>query len=280
MRGNALSAPTAALTKNDEKPRLTPCFSWKASFRRARSASTAVMSISLKVVSIAAVCWASTRRLAIVALRLHIRTRSSRRAAAERLAGALGCSQVPEAARGLLVGPVRAPAATRCFRCSWCQVRRCCPGADELLHVLLRDAAAVAGAATLERSTPCSLGDFFAVGVAFTSATRRLVGSLRVARVGAGAWWLRASAASAVASAAAVLRSTPSTSPTLTSSPSLRSMRARTPADSALTSRSILSVSSSTSGSPAATASPSFFSQRATRASMTDSPNCGTTMSI
>ena len=47
----------------------------------------------------------------------------------------------------------------------------------------------------------------------------------------------------------------------------------RTPACRRATSRSILSVSSSTSGSPAATASPSFFSHCATRASTTDSPS-------
>ena len=57
-------------------------------------------------------------------------------------------------------------------------------------------------------------------------------------------------------------------------------MLASTPARSALTSRSIFSVSSSTSASPADTCSPSFFSQRATRASTTDSPSSGTTMFV
>ena len=70
---------------------------------------------------------------------------------------------------------------------------------------------------------------------------------------------------------------TPSTSPIFTSSPSRRSIRASTPACGAPTSRSILSVSSSTSGSPADTRSPSFFSQRETRASTIDSPSSGTT---
>src|SRR3954466_8416960 len=53
-----------------------------------------------------------------------------------------------------------------------------------------------------------------------------------------------------------------------------------TPLRSALTSRSIFSVSSSTTGSPTSTRSPSFFSQRATRASTTDSPSSGTTMLV
>src|SRR4249920_16332 len=57
-------------------------------------------------------------------------------------------------------------------------------------------------------------------------------------------------------------------------------MRAMTPARSALTSRLIFSVSSSTIGSPISTRSPSFFIQRAMRASSTDSPSCGTTMVI
>ena len=50
-----------------------------------------------------------------------------------------------------------------------------------------------------------------------------------------------------------------STSPTFTSSPSWCTICASTPACSALTSRSIFSVSSSTRGSPAATASPSLL---------------------
>src|SRR5687767_4058800 len=57
-------------------------------------------------------------------------------------------------------------------------------------------------------------------------------------------------------------------------------MAERTPARSALTSRSIFSVSSSTSGSPALTLSPGFFSHLATRASTTDSPNSGTTILV
>src|SRR5688500_15463728 len=57
-------------------------------------------------------------------------------------------------------------------------------------------------------------------------------------------------------------------------------MLAMTPPFSALTSRSIFSVSSSTTASPTSTRSPSFFSQRATRASTTDSPSSGTTMFV
>ena len=48
--------------------------------RRLRSSMTAVMSTSLKVVSIAAVCWDSTSRWAMVWRRRETRTRSSRSA--------------------------------------------------------------------------------------------------------------------------------------------------------------------------------------------------------
>src|SRR5881275_2970943 len=63
--GNALTASTVALTKNDMKPRATPCFFWNDSLYFERRSITRVMSASLKVVRIAAVCWTSTRRWAI-----------------------------------------------------------------------------------------------------------------------------------------------------------------------------------------------------------------------
>ena len=62
------------------KPSRTPCFFSKSSFSRSRSAMTAVMSTSLKVVSMAAVFCASFRRLAMVWRSRVMRTRSSRSA--------------------------------------------------------------------------------------------------------------------------------------------------------------------------------------------------------
>jgi hypothetical protein len=53
-----------------------------------------------------------------------------------------------------------------------------------------------------------------------------------------------------------------------------------TPAAGLGISMATLSVSNSTNGSSWATASPGCFSQRATVASVTDSPNVGTTISI
>ena len=77
--------------------------------------------------------------------------------------------------------------------------------------------------------------------------------------------------------AAAASSTTPSTSPTFTSSPVFRPILS-TPPCGAATSRSTLSVSSSTSGSPTDTTSPSLRSHLATRASTIDSPTSGTTM--
>src|SRR5215207_7901904 len=123
-----------------------------------------------------------------------------------------------------------------------------------------------------------------AVGVAF--------GASAVAETGADATDGADAAVAAAAAGAATavllplpLPATPlssitaSSSPIFTSSPDCRLMLTMTPARSALTSRSIFSVSSSTTGSPTSTRSPTFFSHRATRASTTDSPSCGTTMS-
>ena len=135
-----------------------------------------------------------------------------------------------------------------------------------LLHVLLRDAAAVAGAGDLREIDAVLVGDLARGGawrvdvgaagarpaVASGGAPVRAAPDLR-------AWSAAGAAGRGPHLRTAELSTTPSTSPTFTSSPSLRSMRDSTPADSALTSRSILSVSSSTSGSPAATASPSLL---------------------
>ena len=79
-----------ALTKNDMKPSRAPCFFSKSSLSRSRRAMTAVMSTSLKVVSMAAVFCASLRRLAMVRRSRVMRTRSSRSARDRGPAGAAG----------------------------------------------------------------------------------------------------------------------------------------------------------------------------------------------
>ena len=128
---------------------------------------------------------------------------------------------------------------------------------------------------TADRSTACSSAALRAVGVARGAlpGVRCRGGAPAAGAAGCGRSRRLRRAAPAAASSI-----TPSSSPTLTSSPSLRAIRPRTPACGALTSRSILSVSSSTSGSPAATTSPSWRSHLATRASTIDSPTSGTTI--
>ena len=86
--GISFSACTQAFTKKLMKPSFTPCFFSKTSLYWLRSAMVAVMSTSLKVVSIAAMFCASFRRRAIVWRRRDIDTRSSR-AASDGADGAL-----------------------------------------------------------------------------------------------------------------------------------------------------------------------------------------------
>ncbi len=71
----------------------------------------------------------------------------------------------------------------------------------------------------------------------------------------------------------------PSRAPTWTVSPSLTEIDSSEPSAGEGTSTVTLSVSSSSSGSSRATASPSFLNQRATVASVTDSPIAGTLIS-
>src|SRR6266542_2057455 len=72
----------------------------------------------------------------------------------------------------------------------------------------------------------------------------------------------------------------PSTAPTGTLVPSAARISPMVPAAGDGTSKVTLSVSSSTTGSSISTASPGCFSQRATVASVTDSPSAGTLISL
>ncbi len=60
MPGETLSASTTAFTKKDMKPSFTPCRLRNSSCISLRSPMTVLMSHSLKVVRMAAVCWAMT----------------------------------------------------------------------------------------------------------------------------------------------------------------------------------------------------------------------------
>ena len=140
-------------------PRPTPNSFLNDSFRRSRSAMTADMSTSLKVVSIAAVCCASTSRRAIVWRRLVMRTRSSVRARSVRsLDGLVGATGV----------------TCRCDRAARrCDLVTCRCERHRSLDVLLRDATGRARALFGARSSSLSLAMRRAVGVARLSAALR-----------------------------------------------------------------------------------------------------------
>src|SRR6266571_4581830 len=90
--GMSRTAAMHARAKNDMKPSPMPCCFWKRSLCSARSAITSLMSISLKVVRIAAVRCAWTRRSAIRRRMGLIGTRSSPSARGADGVGAAGTS--------------------------------------------------------------------------------------------------------------------------------------------------------------------------------------------
>jgi hypothetical protein len=257
----------AALTKNDATPRPTPNCALNASLCRSRSAMTADMSTSLKVVSIAATCCASTRRLAIVARRFDMRDRSSSRSPSGRGAGAGGGAAGALADTGIAVGAGNGAATGAAMLAGGAAGA----GVDDLSTSarvtrgpsLLIDPSSICasraalraeGVAATPRSLVLAPGGVFVSGVADPAA---------------------AGAGEAAAPPSAIV---PSTSPIFTSAPAACAMCSSTPFCGAGTSTSTLSVSSSTSGSPTRTASPSAFNHLAIRASTIDSPISGTTM--
>ena len=129
--------------------------------------------------------------------------------------------------------------------------------------------------ATVATSIPASVASRAAAGDSFTSADGAPAAGAASTTAATGATATGATAAAATAPPAVI---SPSSSPTFTTSPSLRRRADNTPASSAGTSTVILSVSSSTSVSPAATRSPSCLSQREIVASTMDSPRGGTLM--
>ena len=200
------------------------------------------MSTSLKVVSIAAVLCASTSRRAIVARRFDMRTRSSVRSPdAARGFSATGGAGLR---RGAAAGGAAAGAGGGAALAAACSTSR----------FITRPASPLPR--TLARSTSCSSAALRAVGVARGVFAGAAAGAGSRRAFGRG-WRPPSAAARRPAPRRRRPRPassiTPSTSPTFTSSPSCRAIRLSTPACGALTSRSILSVSSSTSGSPAAT---------------------------
>ena len=187
---------------------------------------TADMSISLKVVSMAAVCCASTSRLAMVWRRRDMRTRSSRADRAARGAGrATGCRRLR--CDG---GAAGATAARRR------RERLARAAMREISSRVTRPPGPVP--ATSLRSILCSSANVRTAGAARTGAFERRALRLlrgggppasRLPRAGAGAGrrFHGAACGRAIAGGRALRPMVPSTSPTVTISPSLLVDRAR-----------------------------------------------------
>src|SRR6478736_2649179 len=113
IAGMSLSAWTTALVKKDMKPSFTPFFFTKSSWYLARRAITADISTSLNVVSIAASCWAATRREAIVWRSLLILVRVWRPPVGAGAAAAGAGAAAGAAKGGLLTAASMSPLVTR-----------------------------------------------------------------------------------------------------------------------------------------------------------------------
>src|SRR5262245_7225646 len=230
------------------------------------------MSTSLKVVSMAAVFWASLRRRAMVARRRVIFTRSSRAASsggdgARTCTAAAGCATGMGWAAARSIAASMSPFVTRPSRPEPGTVVVSMPlsaaslrteGASGTSAGAIRGETGAAGGSALGvmSSGPAPMGfvvEVFSPGLPVGLA-------VAVPPAAPSAIW-------------------PSNAPTATVSPSLAAMSASTPAAGDGTSIVTLSVSSSTSGSSTATASPACLNQRPIVASITDSPRVGTRMS-
>ena len=215
---------------------------------------TSAMSTSLKVVSIAAVFWASFRRRAIVWRSLVMRTRSSRALSSGVDTRGAGAWTGTGAGAGAGAGPQRGAEAAA--------------GATAKASTSpLSTWPRLPLPATPEMSIFCSAAILPAEGDGGMGAAT-------------GAAFAAAAGAGAAAGAAAPPLSWPSSAPIDTVCPVSAAISLNTPAPGALTSSVTLSVSSSTSGSSARTASPAFLNHLPTVASVIDSPSVGTRISI
>src|SRR5438309_3233056 len=255
--GMSRSAAMQARAKNDMKPSPMPCCFWKRSLCSARSAITALMSSSLKVVRMAAVCCAWTRRSAIRRRIGLSGTRSSPSARAADGFGAAGTSiRTGRALRSryastssLVSRPPLPEAGTRVGSRSCSARRRRTAGLSGPTPRAATSASASAGARCAAGAAGAGFGASGAAGAGFGAA-----------------------GAAARAPPSSSMRAT--SSPTATFSPAGFTMRS-TPARSAGSSMLALSVSSSSRTSSGLTASPSCFAQRTMTPSVTDSPSVG-----
>ena len=214
------------------------------------------MSTSLKVVSMAAVFCASFSRLAMVCRSRVIRTRSSR-------------------------SPIALGAAATCTGAGWAGASRASSTARAsplVIRPSLPEPGMVAGSSLFSVTIRWTEG---ASGIAGAAAGVGSGGGAGAAATGFGATGAAAAGFGVgVAGAEAPPVTRPRSSPGVTVAPSAAAISDRTPSSGATTSSETLSVSSSTSSSSFLTASPAFFAQRATVASVTDSPRVGVRISV
>ncbi len=225
----------------------------------------------------AAVFWASFSRRAMVLRRRVMRTTSSRPAlgrrptsrfpagAAATLAAGMTCCADADAGAAAGAGAGALPALTKFSTSSFSR----------------RPSLPVVG--MVFGSRPCSCTSRRTAGDSGAAAAGVEAGAGAGAAAGAGATAAGAGAAAPAARALPALWVSsirPNSPPMATVVSSGAAISIRTPPVGAGTSTATLSVSSSTNGSSWAVASPTCFSQRATVASVTDSPNMGTTILI
>ncbi len=203
----------------------------------------------------AALFCASLSRSAMRRRSLVIRTRSSRAPGGRGAAGA-GAGFVDGAAAG--AGRSRAVSTSPLVRRPSLPEAASLAGSSPLSSTSLRTAGPERSSRSVPPPAAAAAGDLAAAGTAAAVACGLPAG----------------------AGFAAPSPIRPSSAPTATLPPSGTAISESVPAAGALTSSVTLSVSSSTSGSSMATLSPTCFSQRATVASVTDSPSAGTLISV
>src|SRR5450759_898699 len=242
--GNFCNASTAALTKNDEKPSLTPCFFSNASLYRLRRSITGCILTSLKVVRIAAFCCDCSRRSAMRWRMRVIATRCSGRLPDGAMAGT-ACPPSPPPS------PIEGEGAdlTGCF-------------AFSTSSLVTRPLGPL----------PCKL----LASTSFSRASLRTEGGTAelTAACGAAGRVVAAWAVTAAVSICAI------TSSLVTFSPSALMILVSTPLLEAGSSSTTLSFSTSIRFSPSMTASPTRLCQVSRVASDTDSDNWGTLTSM
>src|SRR5262245_49512583 len=257
--GNFFRAWTTAFTKNDMKPSFTPCSFSKRSLYWLRSVMTACMLTSLKVVSIAAVCWDCTSRSAMRARSRDIGTRCSGRSpsAPRSTAGPEARWGVGAAAGAALAGACGVPSTARSTSSRVTRPPRPVPPIADVSNcfsaAIFRAAGITAGAAAVGAALAAGFASAFGSAFASGFAAACPLPSVSICAI---------------------------TSLLVTVPPSPLMIFTITPESGAGVSSTTLSVSMSTRFSSRFTNSPAFLCQVSSVASATDSESWGTLTSI